>query len=403
MNSGSSSASKADREHRLQSGRIIGLFPELLGVGGVQEAGRLTAAALSNIVASGNMELLSLNDAPGMQETKLNGRPFTLRGFGRSKVQFTLSGIGRAHQFRHEPAGIILAAHPHLALPGALMQRFFPQSRMVVMAHGVEVWNTLSFLRGRALLRAAAVLAPSRYTAQRLAGVQAVAREKIRVLPWPLNPDFLQMAVDPARLPLPSQFPDGEVILTVGRWSAAERYKGADELIRAVAELRPRYPGLRLIAVGGGDDLPRLSQLARSLGVAGNVLFFEHLSREQIAACYSRADIFALPSTGEGFGLVFLEAMAFAKPVVAADFGGSTDVVEHDVNGMLVSPHDIHQLVAALDTLLGDAPRRARMGRAGAEIVQKKYCFAAFESELRRILAECGLPETHDDSLPTPE
>ena len=130
--------------------------------------------------------------------------------------------------------------------------------------------------------------------------------------------DVLNMAAAPANLPLPKIFPPSPVILTVGRWAASERYKGADELIRAVAQLREAFPTLNLVAVGGGDDLPRLKQIASDLKVSDAVHFLEGISRRELAACYSRADIFALPSTGEGFGFVFLEAMAFGKPVVGA-------------------------------------------------------------------------------------
>lgn len=145
-----------------------------------------------------------------------------------------------------------------------------------------------------------------------------------------------------------------------------------------------------MVAVGGGDDLPRLQKLAADLGVADGVHFLAGLTREQIAACYSRADVFALPSTGEGFGLVFLEAMAFAKPVVGAACGGTTDVVEDGVNGLLVPPRDTQGLVQALGRLLGDGALCAELGRRGAESVQQKYAFAVFQAELEKILGECG-------------
>jgi phosphatidyl-myo-inositol dimannoside synthase len=120
------------------------------------------------------------------------------------------------------------------------------------------------------------------------------------------------------KLPLPSAFPKGLVVLTVARLAATEKYKGVDQLIRAAAQLLPRVPTLNLVVVGRGDDLPRHQRLAAELGVGTRVHFFDHLSPEETAACYSQSDVFALPSTGEGFGFVFLEAMAFAKPVIAA-------------------------------------------------------------------------------------
>lgn len=378
------------RQSTPKTKRIIGLFPELLGVGGVQEAGRQTAAALQRIaVRNGwSTRFLSLNDPPGAHSFYAGDSRIPFLGFERAKLRFVLAALRLARR----DARIALAAHPHLAIVAdSMMLIAVGRLKTIVMSHGVEVWNPLPVLRRNALLRADRVVAPSNDTAQKLAAVQGVAREKIRKLAWPLSPDFLFFADSPIELPLSRQLPQGQIILTVGRWSESERYKGADELIRAVAKLRPAFPGLNLVAVGRGDDLPRLRMLASGVGVADRVHFLDDLSGEEVASCYARADIFALPSTGEGYGMVFLEAMAFGKPVVAAACGGSTDLVLDGANGLLVPPDDVEQLARALERLLKDESLRSRLGRCGAETVRRQYRFEVFEANLERILEECGL------------
>ena len=391
MNQSAAARPMPPRDARVQARTVIGLFPDLLGVGGVQESGRLTAAALSEIVRERGVEaeLFGLNDSPGINALEINGSSIPLRGFGRAKFRFVSAGMKRAYQLRGTGTGVIFAAHPHLAVPAALIRRFAPNLKIIVVAHGIEVWTALSPLRRRALLRADMVLAPSRFTARKLSEIQGVSPEKTRVLPWPLSPDFMRLAGQQTACPLPQSFPTGSIILTIARWDASERYKGADELIRAVAQLQATIPDVQLVAVGGGDDLSRLVQLAQSVGVRDRAHFFTGLSRQQIAACYARADVVALPSTGEGFGLVFLEAMAFAKPVVGAAIGGTLDVIQDGVNGSLVPPHDVQKLADALSNLLGDESLRARMGGAGAEIVRRNYCFAEFRGRLCEILDEC--------------
>jgi phosphatidylinositol alpha-1,6-mannosyltransferase len=375
--------------------RIVGLFPELLGIGGVQEAGRLTVAALSEIALGRGCvaDFLSINDPSGPHSLAVAGHPISFRGFGRAKMSFVLSAIGRAFAASaKDGTTIILAGHPNLAIPADWMQRVSRRAKTIVMAHGVEVWKPLPLFRRRGLLRANLVLAPSRDTVQKLVGVQGVAPEKSRRLAWPLSTGFLRMADAPAGLPVPSAFPKvGPVILTVGRWASSERYKGVDELIKAIPQLQMAAPGLQLVAVGGGDDLPRLRDLSTRRGVADSVHFLENLSREEVAACYARADLFALPSTGEGFGLVYLEAMAFSKAVVGVACGGTTDVVEDGVNGLLIPPHDAGALADALGRLLGNEPFRTELGRRGAEIVRRKYEFSAFRAELERILSDSSL------------
>jgi glycosyltransferase involved in cell wall biosynthesis len=374
-----------------QTTRIIGLFPELLGVGGVQEAGRLTAAALSAIALrrGWSTDFLSLNDPTGTQVLEVSERKVSFRGFGRAKVRFMLSAISRARRSVRRQNIIALAAHPNLAFPAAWMQRVAPDLNILVMSHGVEVWKPLPLPRRGALLRANLVLAPSSDTAQKLTGVQGIPAANIRVLPWPVNPSFLQMAAAARSLAVPHGFPKGRVILTVGRWAASERYKGADELIHAIARLRADVPGLHLVVVGGGDDLPRLRRIAADLGVVDSVHFLENLSREEVAACYEHAELFALPSTGEGFGLVFLEAMVFAKPAIGAACGGTTDVVEDGVNGLLVPPHDAERLAQSLALLLRDESLRAQLGGRGAQMVRQKYQFDLFQDALEQILTSC--------------
>ena len=375
--------------------RIIGLFPELLGIGGIQEASRLTAAA---IVASApehdwSAEFFSLNDSPGPHTLGVAGQTIFFRGFGRAKIRFVLAGLRAAHSTRRKTTSVILATHPNLAVPARWIGGNSSRFPTVVMSHGIDVWEPLPGFRRRALAKAEVVLGPSSDTAKRLIDVQGIAKQKVHKLPWPISPAFLRLADVPTRVAVPTGFPAAPVVLTVGRWVAAERYKGVDHLIRAIAQTRAEIPNLNLVAIGSGDDLPRLRSLATELGVASQVHFFENLSREQVAACYSRADVFALPSSGEGFGLVFLEAMAFSKPIIAAASAGAIDVVENDVSGLLVPPGDPEKLAHALVRLLRDASLRKRLGQRGGEIVRSRYRFDIFQSELASVLEVVSIPK----------
>jgi phosphatidyl-myo-inositol dimannoside synthase len=209
----------------------------------------------------------------------------------------------------------------------------------------------------------------------------------MRRLPWPLDPEFAELAKCPGKLSRPKEFPVGQVVLSVGRWTANERYKGADLLIQSTAELSHDFPDLRLVLVGSGDDLLRLRELARSSGAEGRVQFFTELSRRELAGCYAGADIFALPSTGEGFGLVFLEAMAFGKAVIGANAGGIPDVVENGREGLLTEPTG-KGVAAALKRLLSDPQLRASLGAQGRKRVHEEFTFKAFQQRLLAIVNE---------------
>jgi phosphatidyl-myo-inositol dimannoside synthase len=366
--------------------RIVALFPALLGLGGVQEAGRLTAAALAQIASNRNwgVDFLSLNDPPGVHNLPSNGTDIPFRGFGRAKARFAVAAIAGARR----RARFVFAAHPNLALVAAQMKLSQRRLKMAVISHGVEVWLPLATVRRKAFLTADIFMAPSRYTVEQIINVQGAARSKTRLVPWPLDPDFLQMAAKPEIWPAPSDFPNGLVVMAAARLAKDERYKGIDHLINAVGRLASTIPSLHLIVVGSGDDLPRHQEMVRKRGLSERVRFYSGLTRAEIAGCYARCDVFALPSTGEGFGFVFVEAMAFAKPVIGAAAGGVTDIIEHGHNGLLVAPGDLRQLVEALQRLLANESFRRELGEKGSEMISSKFQFDNFRLRLEGIFSE---------------
>jgi glycosyltransferase involved in cell wall biosynthesis len=162
---------------------------------------------------------------------------------------------------------------------------------------------------------------------------------------------------------------DAPVLASVSRLFS---WKGQRELIRAFAMLRQEVPASRLLIVGadaadvhGGSFTAELQQLARELSVSDAISFTG--ARSDIPQVMAACDVFTLPSFEEPFGLVFLEAMAMAKPVVAVDNGGTPEVVEHARTGLLSPPYDIPALAANIVTLLRDAELRKRLGAHGRQ------------------------------------
>jgi glycosyltransferase involved in cell wall biosynthesis len=231
------------------------------------------------------------------------------------------------------------------------------------------------------------VLAPSQDTANHVVE-QHVPRARIRVLPWALDPDFEALAANAPEGKRPHGYPEGRVILTVGRWQANERYKGMDTLITALPRLLTRWPELQLLAAGDGDDLAWLEDLADQNGVNRHVHFLSGLSVAELAACYDACEMFALPSRGEGFGLVYLEAMAHSKPVIGGAHGGTPEVIEDGVTGYLVPHGDASQLATSIETLLSDPAMAQKMGGRGRQRVEREFRFSVFAKSLKKILRE---------------
>jgi len=372
---------------------LIGLFPELDAPGGVQRAGRHLAAVMTEFAGSRGLEcrILSLNDKAELKRLNVTGREIVFTGSERAKGSFLAAALKTARRAAgkgQKAPKLVVAGHPNLAPVVRAMRLVTPRLRSVICTHGVEVWQPLPRVRRNSLRKADVVLAPSKYTAEHVAADQGVDVAKIRVLPWALDPRFEALAQHAAKSTVPPRFPQGQVVLTVGRWRADERYKGMDTLITALPRLLPRWPELQLVAVGDGDDRAWLEDLAEETGVDRHVHFLSGLSYEDLAACYGHCELFALPSKGEGFGLVYLEAMACGKPVIGGAHGGAPEVIEDGKTGYVVPYGDAAQLATAMETLLDDAALRAEMGRRGKQRVENEYKFSIFATSFRKILRE---------------
>jgi phosphatidyl-myo-inositol dimannoside synthase len=369
---------------------LVGLFPDLLPFGGVQTAGRHTAAVLSRIAKDLGWEaqFLSLNDPVGRHKAVVGALgfefPLEFRGFARSKSRFTLEALKLAHKNTQ----LVVAAHPNLALPASAMRAKSRKLKLVVMSHGIEVWKPLTKLRRAALLSADCVLAPSHYTAEKLHQIQHLLLDRICLLHWGLDPAFFDLVAAADTLPLPDSIPRVPYVLAVGRWSSAERYKGFDTLTEALPQLHRIAPDLHLVFAGDGDDRPTLEKLAESVGVRDRTHFVTGLTRPQLVAAYRHAKVFALPSSGEGFGMVFLEAMALGIPVIGGNHGGIPDIIEDGSTGFLVPHGDVTQLAARLALLLTNVSLAADIARRGRERVLQHFRFENFEAGLRDVLAQ---------------
>jgi glycosyltransferase involved in cell wall biosynthesis len=157
-------------------------------------------------------------------------------------------------------------------------------------------------------------------------------------------------------------------------------------LIAAMPRVLQIHPDATLVLVGNGDDRPRLEKLARDLGVAEHTRFLHGLTPEQLFTSYANCYLFALPSRGEGFGLVFLEAMAHAKPVIGGAHGGIPDIVEDGVTGLLVPHGNAERLAEALLSVLNNPGPAREMGARGKQRVEQAFSFTRFQLQLEHVL-----------------
>ena len=366
---------------------ILGLFGSLLQCGGIERANRLIGAVLTEMAREQGQtcELLSLNEPSGPLSFVMGGRQCSGTGFGREKLRFVARALKVAPRVR-----VAFVAHPNLAPIGLLLRLRNPGLRYWVATHGIEVWKPLSPLSRRALRGARGVTAPSRYTLEQLLQAQGLERSKVTLLPHGLKPGLADSDLNDLEPPLPAQ---PGLILTVGRLAACEPGKGVDTVIRALPQVLRAVPQASYVVVGDGDDRRRLQRLAQETGVHQSVHFVGHQGEEELKSYYRKAELFAMPSCQEGFGIVFLEAMAFGKPVIGAASGGIPDIVIDGATGYLVNYGDVDTLADRLVRLLTDPDLRQKMGVAAKQRIKENYTFGHFRQHLRELFESHDAPQ----------
>ena len=335
--------------------RILLLLPEAWGHdGGVQAYGRGLLQSLREARPGALIEVISVLDRPDQCPPALLRDPaLQLQGLGggpRWRWEPQLLGAALAAAGRRP--GLVLAAHVHLA-PAALLAARRAGVEAWLTAHGKEVWGLPRGVRRSSLRRVDRLLPVSRYTASQL---QPLLRGRRSPPPCSVLPN----AYDPGRFhpgPRPPALlqryglgPQTPLLFSLTRLSVADRPKRIERLIEAMPELRRLHPDLRLLIGGDGDDRPRLQELAARLGLTGSVLLPGRLADDELADHFRLATVFALPSSKEGFGIVFLEALGCGCPVLGGNRDGTADPLQDGRLGALVDPDA--PLVPPLDRLL---------------------------------------------------
>lgn len=332
-----------------ESPRVLFVGLSASGHGGIQGFNRRVAAALAELGTAPTIAMLADD----------GHRRFTQR---------TLTAL--------RWADVLLIGHINL-LPLALLHRLLrPRGRRILFGHGIEVWGDPAYRAVRPwepkLLRQAIsrVAIVSRFSQTRMATAFGLAPER-----FTLFPNAVDLTFQPAQH-------SGRTVLAVARLGAGEREKHLDKLIRALSLV----PDAQLAVIGDGPLRQELSTLAATLGVADRVALPGAVDAATLARAYADAAVFALPSSKEGFGIVYLEAWAHGLPVIGSRHGAAGEVIADGVDGFTVDPADIPALAARLRQLLDDPALAARMGATGRAKVERQYSNAAFVANLRALL-----------------
>ena len=304
-------------------------------------------------------------------------------------LTFNLSGLGGKfhygwailrHVFADRRYGLIICGHINL-VPLAWLLSKLVRAPWLFIVHGIDAWQpTYSWGTNWLIGGAERVISVSVVTRQRLIAWSGLPSERIGLLPNSV--DLATFSPRPKRADLARKYgiEGKKVIMTMGRLATKERYKGFDEMLEVMPDVLKEEPLSAYLIVGGGDDRARLEEKAARLGLTDRVIFTGFVSEDEKVDCYALADAYVMPSRGEGFGIVLLEAMACGVPTVASKLDGSREALIDGQLGALVDPGNREEICAATLAAL----KRPRMRPAGLEY----YSYENFTRRARELIGE---------------
>ncbi|MEG4813035.1 glycosyltransferase family 4 protein [Microcoleus sp. K5-D4] len=226
-----------------------------------------------------------------------------------------------------------------------------------ILTYGKEVWEPLPPKYQTAMRQADSIWTISRYTRDRTCQIHNLNPEKFQIVPCTVNKNIFTTGPKPQDLLEQYNLVGAKILMTVARLRSTDIYKGVDVTIQALPQIAETFPNVKYLVIGRGDDRSRLAKLADDLGVTERVIFAGFVPTENLAAHYQLADAYVMPSQ-EGFGIVYLEALACGVPVLAGDTDGSADPLQDGKLGWRVPHRDSAAVaVACVEMLRGEDKR----------------------------------------------
>ena len=310
------------------------------GFGGISQYNRDLIEALCSLDEVASVEALPriARDPIGPLPAKLR---FELSGRG-GQARYVLAALRRG--LLGPKPDYVLCGHINL-LPVSWLIARLRRARLVLLIFGIDAWKPTRWPMANRLTGGVDhVISISRITLERYLDWAKAPHIGSALLPNAIHLDDYGIGPKPADLVEQFGLAGRKVIMTFGRLAGRERAKGFDRTIECLSRLRERDPRLIYVIAGTGDDMLRLQQKARDLGVGEHVVFTGLVPEDRKADYFRLADVYLMPSSGEGFGFVFLEAMACGIPAIASRTDGGFEAIREGELGLAVDPLDLEEI-----------------------------------------------------------
>jgi glycosyltransferase involved in cell wall biosynthesis len=324
--------------------------------GGIEKVCRIFGKALYEgcLNLKQGFEVCSMYDTDADAADNIYFPSENFKGFGIAKFLFILKMLPKGIK-----SSTVILSHINLLPVGWLIKKLSPKTNLVLLAHGIEVWEPIGKRKRQMLNTCDKIVAVSNFTRNKIIAIHGIALAKCRVLNNCLDP-FLPLptvvAKDQDLLNRYGFNTSDKILMTLSRLSSKERYKGYDNVIESIAGLGADGENIKYLIAGSydADEKKYLDELLQKLGLQDNIVMPGFIPDEELEAHFAMADIYIMPSRKEGFGIVFIEAMYYGVPVIGGNMDGSVDALLNGELGQLVNPENIDEIRSAIQKILSD-------------------------------------------------
>ncbi|HYK76368.1 MAG TPA: glycosyltransferase family 4 protein [Daejeonella sp.] len=329
-------------------------------------------------------KVFSMYDRPAERDSRYIDRP-NFKAFTGHRTQFIISAAVTGIR-----SDVVILSHINLLLVAAIIKFFSPQTRIIIYAHGTELWRSIRKWKSTFLKKNCEIWAVSSYTAQKLQDLYQVDSRQITILPNCLNPylEIPKSFIKPANLLYRYHLHASQpVIFTLARLSSHDLYKGYDLVIECLPELIKSFPSIHYLLAGKADEKEkdRLQALIRKLGLETHITLTGFLPEEEISKHFLLADVFIMPSRKEGFGIVFIEAAACGCKVIGGNQDGSVQALLDGKLGTLVHPEEKQSIIKAIRKNLNH-PRTETEAQAIQKLCIEHFNYQAYFQKIQKLL-----------------
>ncbi|PTR01289.1 asparagine synthase (glutamine-hydrolysing) [Mucilaginibacter yixingensis] len=321
--------------------------------GGVQKMGRTMGYALQQIARRSNWDYKFWSGYD--KDCQLNAvytDQQNFKGFGKHRALFAAEAVREGIQ-----SDTVILSHINLAMIGCLIKKVSPKTKVFLIAHGIEIWRPLSGYKRKILTACDGILCVSNFTRDKVIKSHQIPAEKCMVLNNALDP-LLKL---PQQLDRPAYLLEryglnvhDKIVFTLTRLASTEQYKGYEQVIKAVARLKNEFTNLKYVLAGQYDEREeaRIRDLIAQYDVNDQIIMTGFINDAELEDHFLLADLFVLPSRKEGFGIVFIEAMACGLPVICGNSDGSVDAIKNGELGTAINVDNLDELTKTISHAL---------------------------------------------------